>query len=106
MKRFYERWILNPKAKAIAKLMRGQPGRWRNEFSPISDVCYTLDCGPLKVWMASGWWFVKIYRPKEEKLGVIGRTIVWWQARRLYVARRPPDYQENEAAVRALEREP
>lgn len=81
MKRWFERLILNPKAKVIARSIRDNPEGWSPYY--LDGKVYTIRNNNLAIWVANGWWFVGIYEPRTEKLGLLGRTLVWWEAKRL-----------------------
>lgn len=103
IRRLYERWILNPKALAIARSIRDEPSKWEpSAANTINGKRHCLCCGRLEIWMGNGWWFVEIHSPCEEKLGLVGRTIVWRRARRIMRAADNGKYEANEAAIREI----
>lgn len=84
MKAWYERWILNPKAISIAKSMRDEPESWKiePEYNEYAYTHYTLYKDGLEIWLANGHWFIDIYKPVSEKLGVVGRYLVYFSSRK------------------------
>lgn len=106
IRRLYERWILNPKAQVISELMRDDPEKWFGRRNMIDGCFHTLHCGDMQIWVGNGWWFVEIHRPVEEKLGLVGRTLVWRQAKKILrrVKNQPQGgkYKSNEAALQGI----
>lgn len=69
-------WFYNPKAKIIAQSLKENPEDWdyRNELNYSLEFKNT----PFVIWVGNGWLFVEIIQPQNEKLGLFGRTHVWW----------------------------
>lgn len=109
MKRRY--WMLNPKAKVIVDSLRANPERWSLDQWPEPYTLIGLDQEGnrlLEVWVSNGWWFVSIWRPTKEHLGLIGRTLVWMEYRRWLKSpaaateKGDLDHTRNQAAIDAL----
>lgn len=94
-------WILNPAAKVIAHSLDSQPDEWN--FDSSGRYCVEHNQTKLSVWVANGWWFCAVYSPNKERLGLVGRTIVWMAFKRWHRSQphalHPP---ENAAALNYL----
>ena len=95
---WYQRRIWNPKATVIARSIRNEPEKWERDFPTSFCLCRS----GLKIWLANGWWFCAIDKPQEEKLGLIGRTIVWIECKRWLRAHPVDPYAGNAAALESF----
>lgn len=107
LKKFYERWFLNPKAVMIYKSMKDNPQNWKNA-NPYSSGEYPpfrIGNNGLEIWVASGHWFIDIHAPEEEKLGLLGRYIVWWGCRKIIKNLYEKSFKKNESLILSLDKE-
>lgn len=99
LEKWWERWMLNPKAITIADSMVSNPEEW--EFNWTG---YTLSKGNLQIWVSNGWWFIEIYAPVEEKLGLVGRTLVWWESKKVIKFIKLQNSLENKTIIDSWEK--
>lgn len=98
IKSWYERWICNPKAIKIANNMRQYPEKWVDawgEYGEFGKFRVVHVKSGISVWTGNGWWFCSIDKPNEEKLGVVGRTLVWSAFKHMRKFHKPPYYDPN-----------
>lgn len=82
MKNFYEKYILNPKAKLIVSLLKDYPENWKFGMYDTKKEPYTIDLLDLEIWIHSGWYACFIWKPTKEYLGIIGSLITYKAAKK------------------------
>ena len=98
IKSWYEKWICNPKAIKIANNMRQHPEKWVDawsEYEKFGKFRVVHVESRISVWTGNGWWFCSINNPHEEKLGVVGRTLVWSAFKYMRKLHKPLYYDPN-----------
>ena len=67
---------------AIAVVRQIRRGEWVPHTWPDDGTFHYFKRKRLKIWTASGGWFVQLYDPNVDAFGLFWRHYVWWAALR------------------------